>query len=228
MSEAQMTIKKTLAVLQSAYPGKFSVSNELADIWYCSLSQFKPSTISAACEYIVNVYEWPPALATMRKHCVDIEHGVLKAPAPAEAWDMVVRYSRDQIELEQLTAEMQKALHHVGGTWAIKRDENPGYMRSQFMKAYESYLKRLEIKRITPPGVLSVIQKNRPQLAAGTQNNTNILPEASDFAHGGLPVEDTDEATMMGQEELNSLLESTKAMLSMPPEWDKEDGNGTV
>jgi hypothetical protein len=134
------------------------------ELWLDILGEFKPETILTVCKQITASSEWPPPVATVRKACINIERGTLRAVSAPEAWDSVVAYKNKKKTKGQLSALELRALRHIGGTWEMKMNEKPSILRSQFMNAYIEYLKTVEAERVALPETRKLIASNVPLL----------------------------------------------------------------
>lgn len=99
--------------------------------------------------------DFPPTIAQIRETALSLSEGDVVAPSPWEAWERVLG-GRVETDIEK------RALKLIGGTWELRRTENQGVTRSNFVKAYNDLLTKDRQRRLAIKGVKALAASNRP------------------------------------------------------------------
>lgn len=116
------------------------LSKEMADIYFVILGDLPLPILRAAVQKVVasHIYNTLPTPGAFRQAAVSLMH---QAPLAIEAWGMVTRYVRGQIEYEVLPLIVRRAACEVG--WhSLRFSEQAETLRAQFLKAYDSIVSK--------------------------------------------------------------------------------------
>jgi hypothetical protein len=135
------TIRFAMRAFLEVYGGdRFKVTKERKAIWCELLGDIDSEIVLAATKQILaDPSPFPPTVGQVRAKCVEIATGSIGGETATQAWDTVLAFCADKVGKDALSKRCLDTLRHVGGSWAVMRSEEPGILRSQFMKAFESY-----------------------------------------------------------------------------------------
>jgi hypothetical protein len=127
------------AFLEEYGGDRFKVTKERRALWSELLADMGAEIVLAATKQILaDPSPFPPTVGQVRAKCVEIATGAIGGETATQAWDTVLAFCADKVGKDALSKRCLATLRHVGGSWAVMRSEEPGILRSQFMKAFES------------------------------------------------------------------------------------------
>ena len=133
---------KLLTVMAAMYP-KFEVTDIKVALWHDMIGDLPYKLAQAALKKVMITSHFPPTVAELRKAAVDIMQSGKEAMDAGKAWGEVQRaiskwgYYEPQKALDMLSPLTREAAEQI--SWReICSCENPGVVRGQFMKMYDS------------------------------------------------------------------------------------------
>lgn len=146
---------------------RFSVSENRVKMWTKILSDISADVVLAAVAAVLaSDREYPPTVGHVRARCIDMMTGGTTQETAIEAWESVLDMIADRKGPDELTQKCKRALRHVGGSWAVAHTEQAGFIRSQFVAAYNGYHERDRVTIGTLPAVRNIEDKRLTALTA--------------------------------------------------------------
>lgn len=150
-------VAESLQLIAESYPGRWQPTKQTGQVWCRMLSDIDPKYGLAAVTELCGSGDWPPSIAQIRKTSVNLSRGELSQPSAWEAWERATK-GDESTEIEK------RAVNLIGGSWAIKRSENPEMLRSQFLKCYSELLERHDRELCSIPVAKQLAESNRPEV----------------------------------------------------------------
>lgn len=153
--------KKEFAVFAMALKTYFPRDNllpteEAMELWYRELQDIPSDVATAMLRKWVDMQNWPPTIAEIRKMCAEIACG--KLPEWSDGWMEVTkainRYGYMQYDraMDSLSPITRSAVKMIG--WQdLCMSENPDIIRAQFRQVYEIAAKREGEERQLSPAL---------------------------------------------------------------------------
>lgn len=158
----ELNIAKCIQLIAEAYPARWKPTKQTTETWNQLLADVSDEHGLAAALQLCGSSDWPPTIAQIRSLAFDLSQGRLIPPSAWEAWERVQEAVRYPEQSYNLTPIEKRALDVIGGIWAIKRSENVGVERSNFVKAYEAMLQTDRIKQMSMPIIKQLAENNEP------------------------------------------------------------------
>lgn len=147
---------RILAVIAAAYP-RFQVDSEglTLSVWHEMLGDLDYKLVQIAVQKLILESPFPPTISDVRKQVVEIIQDPDDNVDGASAWGEVVQairnygYYRTEEALNSLSPRVRKVASMIG--WReICTCEEPGVVRGQFIKMYETYAAREKQDALLP------------------------------------------------------------------------------
>jgi hypothetical protein len=160
---------KLFAIFTAAYPRFDTFQNPQAlkpviELWTEMLADVPYPIVEAAAKKLILESPFPPTISDMRKQIVDITTDPADRIDGASAWGEVVQaireygYYRAEEALASMSPRVAKVARMIG--WQeICTCEEPGVIRGQFIKMYDTYAAREKQEALLPGALHDVIQR---------------------------------------------------------------------
>lgn len=210
MKTNEDTIDAILAELSENYQGQFKLTEHTAKVWMRRMAGIDAAAVLASVEEFCNSpSKFPPSAGQIRTRAIELSHGEMTTPSGADAWDRVVQWERDTPQYEYqretpseitLTDLEKRALHHIGGTWALGHSQRIEFERAAFIRYFDARISKLAVHRGMTPAARQLVESRRPALPAADMG----LDRPLGWNNGALPSHVPE----------NSLAEPTEAELT--------------
>lgn len=148
------SVAQTIGRLRALFPRQPFPDDSVRE-YARELADFPPDELDRAVSALARRSEWLPSVSEIVR---EIAEQRLQLPSPSEAWRLVVDCAVGMVGLPRGThPAVRLAQDTIGDPWTIRMSENPGMLRAQFLKAYESERER----------AIREVAEARPELAAG-------------------------------------------------------------
>lgn len=156
---------RILAVIAAAYP-RFQVDGAglTLKVWYEMLGDLDYKLIQTATQKLILESPFPPTIADVRKQVVEITQDPADQIDGATAWGEVMDairyygYYRQAEALASMSPRTSRVVKMMG--WQeICTCEEPGVIRGQFLKMYNTYATREKQNALLPTGLREQIQQ---------------------------------------------------------------------
>lgn len=162
-------VKKLLAWAVANFPSMQERDlRPTAELWHKILGDLPYEIAEAALIKVLATAKYFPTVAEIREAAATIALPSLLSPA--DAWNVLMAaiskygFYRRQEALASLPPEVRKAVECLG--WEVVcHSEEPGIVRAQFMRVYETYLNRAKEEVTVPPEVQALAERIAKQHA---------------------------------------------------------------
>lgn len=159
---------KIFAILTAAYPRFDTYTDKerlrpVIELWTEMFRDVPYPVVETAVKKLILESPFPPTIADVRKHIVDITTDPSDRIDGATAWGEVVQairkfgYYRPEEALDSMSPRVAKVVKMLG--WQeICISEQPGVIRGQFLKMYDAYSAREKQEALLPSDLKEQIQ----------------------------------------------------------------------
>ena len=172
----KIEIKKLILLLSSIFPEK-SMSDQGIDVYCEALRDLPDDVLKNAVKKIMVESKFFPSIAEIREKAFSIVGQISGERSAQEAWEEISRgmkvsgsYNRPEFS----TALISRAVDAVGGWFHICVECDTEIMRAQFLKMYDSLLKRDQENIRTLPEIKRFIEQEQAKIAE-KKNDARLL-----------------------------------------------------
>jgi hypothetical protein len=155
---------KILGVIAAAYPNMKEITEIQINVWHESLKDLEAKPVQIAVQQYILEGTFPPSVAEIRKRAIAITKPEL--PDATTAYGEVQQaikkfgYYRESEAMETLSPAARRTAKAMG--WReMCHSEKPDVTRGQFLKMYETVLKREQTAALLPEGMKKEIEQIR-------------------------------------------------------------------
>lgn len=156
-------VVELLVIITAAYPN-MQISEAMVKLWHELLEDIDFNLAKTAVKKLILESPYPPTIADIRKHVMEITTPPEDRIDAAEAWGEVLRairhhgYYCEKEALESMSPRTAKVVRYMG--WReICLSEDIDVVRGQFIKMYNAVAEREKQERLLPAALKEDIQK---------------------------------------------------------------------
>lgn len=156
-------VVQLLAVINAAFPN-MQITETTVELWHELLGDLDFELAKAAVKKLILESPYPPTIADIRKHVMEITTPPEDRIDAAEAWGEVIRaiwhhgYYCEKEALESMSPRTAKVVRYMG--WReICLSEDINVVRGQFIKMYNAVVERERQERLLPAALKEEIKK---------------------------------------------------------------------
>lgn len=177
---------KLLGMLAAAYPNMKEIDEITVALWYDCLKDVDTEPAVLAIKKHILESPFPPSIADIRKQVAAVTMPEGQKLDGATAWGEVIKaikeygYYREKEALASMSPLTQRVVKYM--SWQeICLSDNPGVVRGQFLKMYETIAEREKQGRLLPESfkqeMKMIAEKNNPiaGLIEGMDMNKNLI-----------------------------------------------------